>query len=205
MKKLLYLRLITLVSLSLLLISAGAQAQSQNKTKETTAKWFNSHEWLNGLQLQPHSSVDQKEFARQYHANKAWWDKAFEFMRVTDLAGLKPGTYPIDGENVFATVTEGPGKTFEQGKWESHRHYNDIQYVIKGNEKIGITTFPSLRVTEPYDNTKDIAFYTGKGKYYIATPQMFFIFFPQYAHRPGIKVDGDAPIKKLVIKVGTGK
>lgn len=206
MKNLLYVRVIILVSLSFLLISPALQAQSENKTtKASTNKWFNSHEWLDGLQLTPHSSIDKKEFEKQYHANKKWWDEAFEYMRVTDLKNIKPGTYKIDGDNVYAMVTEGPGKEFEQGKWESHRHYNDIQYIIKGEEKIGVAPFSSLTVTEPYDNAKDIAFYTGKGKYYIAKPNTFFIFFPQYAHRPGIKVNTNEPIKKIVIKVKTGK
>ena len=162
-----------------MLLSLNSEAQQgNNQTTKKTREWYNSLDWLNGLQLKPHQSIDQKEFTKQYHANKAWWDKAFEYMRVNDLKSIKPGTFPIDGKNVYAIVTEGPGKEFEQGKWESHRHYNDIQCIISGKEKIGIAPVTSLKVTEPYDNSKDIAYYTGKGKYYIAVPGEFFIFFP---------------------------
>lgn len=204
MEKLLYLRLVLIVLSSFLLTSSVLQAQSGNKmTKWETSKWYNSHELLNGQQLKPHKSVDQKELAMQYQANRVWWDKAFEFMKENDLTKLEPGTYPIDGENVYAMVTEGPGKDFEQGKWESHRHYNDIQYVIRGRERIGIAPVSSLTIIDPYDNSKDIVFYSGKGEYYIANSKIFFIFFPQNAHRPGIKLYEDK-IKKIVIKVRTG-
>lgn len=204
MKKMLNLKVITLIFISLFLWGDTQAQSAESQAGNKVNKWFNSHTWLNGLQLEPHKSINKKEFARQYDANKIWWDKAFEYLRVTDLINIPPGRYAIDGDNVFAIITDGPGKEFEQGKWESHRHYNDIQHVIRGEEKIGIAPFPSLTVTEPYDNSKDIAFYTGKGKYYTANPTMFFIFFPENAHRPGIKIHGADPIKKIVIKVKTG-
>lgn len=203
MRKLL-LKLIFFVSF--VLTTSISQAQLGKKAiKEGTSKWYDNVVLLNGQQLKLHSSVNRKELDRQYRSNKIWWDKAFEFIKENDLNELEPGSYPIDGENVFAIVTEGPGKDFEQGKWESHRHYNDIQYIIKGKEKMGIALFTSLSVTEPYDNSKDIAFYIGSGKYYIGRPNVFFIFSPEYAHRPGIRVNGVEPIKKIVIKVRTGK
>ncbi len=198
------LKLIALIIISFFISCNTKVQQAEGPAGNKVNKWFKGHTWLNGLQLKPHKSVNKKEFARQYSANKIWWDKAFEYLRETDLKNIPPGRYAIDGDNVFAIITDGPGKEFEKGKWESHRHYNDIQYVIRGEEKIGIAPFPSLTVTEPYDNSKDIAFYTGKGKYYTANPTMFFIFFPENAHRPGIKINGADPIKKIVIKVKTG-
>tara|TARA_R110000868_G_scaffold127458_6_gene335125 strand:+ start:10789 stop:11409 length:621 start_codon:yes stop_codon:yes gene_type:complete len=206
MKEKCHLKLMKAIFIYFLFISFNSMAQEKNDNiSKKTVQWYNGYDWLNGLQLKPHQSIDQKEFARQYHANKAWWDIAFEYMRVTNLEDVEPGIFPIHGKNVYVIITEGPGKNFEQGKWESHRHYSDIQYVIKGKEWMGIAPPTSLTVTEPYDDPKDIAFYTGEGKYYIGDPEQFFIFFPQNAHRPGIKVNDDAPVKKIVIKVRTGE
>jgi YhcH/YjgK/YiaL family protein len=170
-------------------------------TEKDAKKWVKSKEWSNGLKVNASSSVNAVEFAKQYHANKAYWDKAFEFMRDKNLKDLAPGKYVIDGDNVYATITEAPSKTFEQSAWESHRKYIDLQYVVTGQEKIGLSPLSETTVTAPYDDSKDIAHYTAKGKFYTATPDEFFLFFPNDAHRPNILVDGYDVVKKLVIKI----
>lgn len=63
-------------------------------------------------QLEPHKSIDKEEFAKQYSSHKLWWDKAFAFLRESNLDIMKPGKYLIDGDNVFATITEAPSKDF---------------------------------------------------------------------------------------------
>src|SRR5687767_9107304 len=108
--------LLLLLLFAAVLSTTNALAQDKNDSKKTN-KWYKSREWLNGLQLTPHKSVNKAEFAKQYQLRKAWWDKAFAYLKETDLASLKPGKYPIDGENVFATVTEGPTKEMDQTKW----------------------------------------------------------------------------------------
>jgi YhcH/YjgK/YiaL family protein len=194
-----------IILISLFLITNN-MAQSQEKspdswTVKSAKKWVKSREWSNGLILKVNSAVDNVEFARQYHANKALWDKAFAFMRDEKLEDIKPGKYPIDGDNVFASVTYAPSKEFEHSAWESHRRYIDLQYVIKGKEKIGIAPLSEATVIKPYNETKDGANYDAAGKYYIATPKEFFLFFPGDVHRPNIKVAGYDTVKKLVIKI----
>jgi YhcH/YjgK/YiaL family protein len=173
-------------------------------TKQKASKWFSSRKWLNGVKLQPHQTIDQQEFARQYHANKSYWDKAFAYLKETDLNTAKPGKYPIDGENVYATITEASTKELDSSKFEAHQKYVDIQYVIKGKELIGVSPLSTLTVVQAYDPSKDIGFHMGEGKYYEAQPGTFFIFFPKNAHRPGLKVKDLNVVKKLVIKVSTG-
>jgi biofilm protein TabA len=170
--------------------------------KKKTTKWYKSYEWLNGLQLKPHKSIDQKEFSKQYHSNKLWWDKAFAFMKENDLATLKLGKYTIDGTNVYATITEKSSKEFDNTIWEGHRKYNDIHYVIKGKEKFGIASVSSATVTKDFENTKDdIGYRTNEGKYYTGDQSTFFIIFPKNAHLHGINSDVPGVVKKLVIKV----
>jgi YhcH/YjgK/YiaL family protein len=188
-----------------LLVAVIANAQQQELTAKSAKTWVKSRIWANGLKLKLNSSTNNLEFAKQYAANKAIWDKAFEFLRERNLDQIAPGKYPIDGDNVYASVTEGPSKEFEQSAWESHQNYIDLQYVIKGKEKIGVAPLNSLTVTKPYDPAKDGANYSGNGKYYIATPDEFFLFFPSDGHRPNIKVDGYDKVKKLVIKIKVAK
>jgi biofilm protein TabA len=182
--------------------SSALQADTVWSKKKATA-WFNSHAWLNGLKLNPHASVNKQHLAEQYHKHKAWWDAAFTFLREKDLATIKPGKYEIDGENVYATVTEGPTKEMDATNWESHRNYQDIQYLIKGQEKIGMAPVSSATVTKEYDAAKDLINYNTTGKFYLAKPGVFFIMFPDDAHRPSVKVEGFNEVKKIVVKVRT--
>jgi len=179
-----------------------AVAQNTNEwTKNKSKKWFKEKEWLGGLELKPHKTVDVQEFARQYHLNKSYWDKAFAFLKNTDLNKIAKGKYPIDGENVYASVTADSSKNFDKTNWESHRKYIDIQYVINGEEKIEVYPVSKATVTKEYDDKKDAANYSADGKLYSATPGTFFIFFPSDAHRPNITPGGNKVVKKIVIKV----
>ena len=192
--------LVTVFTLSL---GLSSQAQSgKTCTKENATKWFNSGKWLNGLKLKASESTDKLEFAKLYHKNKALWDKAFAYLKETNLETIAVGKYPIVGDSLFATVSEGPTKKFEDTKWESHRKYVDIQYIIKGKEKMGVAPVSTATVVVPYDEKKDAANYTtDKGKFFVAEPGTFFIFFPQDAHRPGTKIEGCDSDKKIVLKL----
>jgi biofilm protein TabA len=190
--------LISLLIFSAIVIQVNAQSTTSKKENE---KWFEQKEWLGGLQLQPHASTDVHEFARQYHANKKYWDEAFAFLKNHDLSKLSTGKYPIDGDNVYASVTEDPTKDYDKSAWESHRKYIDLQYVISGEEKIGVSAVDDVKVTEPYDEKKDAAHYSGPGKIYEAKPGTFFLFFPGTAHRPNITTGGNKTDKKIVIKI----
>ncbi|HEY4155846.1 MAG TPA: YhcH/YjgK/YiaL family protein [Puia sp.] len=183
-----------------LIFSLGARSQ-KTMTRDQAIQWMKSGVWKHGLQKKPHASIDPQEFAEQYQRNPAIWDKAFAFLNRKDLDTLSPGNYPLDGDRVYGIVSVYDSKDMDKTKWESHRKYIDLQYVIKGKEKIGVAPVSKAKVTEPYDESKDIAHYESDGKYYLAQPGVFFLFFPQETHRPGIKVEGSVPVRKLVIKI----
>lgn len=192
-----------LLSLALLGCSTGAHVPTAEGgwTEKKAAQWFRSRVWANGLKLNVAESVNKMEFARQYTANKASWDQAFAYLRDTNLETLAPGKYPVDGENVFVAVTDNPTKEFDKTTWESHRKYIDLQYVVRGAEKIGLAPMATATVTKPYDETRDVANYSVEGQQYEARPGTIYIFFPQDVHRPNIKVEGIEKDKKVVVKV----
>jgi len=180
--------------------SAAQSADSWNE--KNSSQWLKSLIISNGSKkLVPHSSIDKTEFAKQYHTNQVCWDKAFAFLKRTDLDTIAPGRYLIDGENVFAVITEIPSKRFDTSKWESHRNFADIHYVIRGKEKIGVAPVTAVTVTQEYNPARDLINYKGNGKYFIASPEDYFVFFPHQAHRPNIKVDGYEVVKKMYIKI----
>lgn len=171
-------------------------------SESEAAEWFDQKKWLGQSELQPHASIDKRDFAVRYHRNRERWDKAFAFLEAQDLATINTGTYEIDGKNVYAIVQEYNSKNPEDAQYESHKVYTDLQYIISGEELIGLTDLSSTTVKTPYDGEKDIAFYDAEeGEMLMAKPGTFFLFFPDDAHRPGIKVDENKPVKKIVIKV----
>ena len=196
---------IFLLTVLFFLFAKTMQVTAQTDTEACTAgeakNWFSNKVWLGGWQAQPDKTINQTVFCRQYHSNKEYWDKAFAWLKGKDLQTLPPGKYPIDGENVFASVTQNPTKDYDSTKWESHRNYIDVHFVISGEEKIGIYPIAKLTVTNAYDGSKDAANYSGTGKVYSAKPGTFFIFFPSDGHRPGITPGGNKADKKIVIKI----
>jgi YhcH/YjgK/YiaL family protein len=153
--------------------------------------------------LKGHKSINIRRFSKYYHANKRLWDMAFAFLMEKDLENLEPGKYRIDGDKVYATVTDNPSKEFNVSKWESHKKYADIHYIIKGKERIGIAPVSTAKGNNEYIQKRDLLFYdSAKGHYFNATPKNYFIFFPlQDAHRPNILIPGNETVKKVVIKI----
>jgi YhcH/YjgK/YiaL family protein len=192
----------------------GNHAQKGNNTQDTSAtywtpdraqKWFKGGDWKMGLNMSPHSSVNVVTFAVQYHKNRALWDEVFDYLKETDLNSIAPGKYVIDGDKAFAIITEGPTKPMEETKWESHRQYIDFHYVIKGAEQIGVTDMGQATLTDPFTDKNDNAHYSAAGKFYVAAPGTFFLFFPQDVHRAGISTEPGSTDKKMVIKISVAQ
>jgi YhcH/YjgK/YiaL family protein len=166
-------------------------------------KWFEKGDWLNGWKVKPDASINRRTFAISYFQHKERWDKAFTFLKENDLPKMELKRYDIDGNNLYAPVSEYMSKNEEDARYEAHRKYIDIQYVVSGKELIGIAPASMQKdILEPYNETKDIMYVTvSQGKNLSATPDRFFIFFPEDLHRPGLKDGENSPVRKAVVKV----
>jgi YhcH/YjgK/YiaL family protein len=166
-------------------------------------KWFNKGEWLNGWQVKPDASINRKEFAISYFKHKERWDKAFAWLKENDLTKIEVKRYELDGTNLYAPVSEYMSKNPEDVRYEEHKKYIDIQYVASGKELIGIAPLTLQKdVLEPYNETKDVMFLSvTRETNFKATPDRFFIFFPDDLHRPGLRDGESTPVRKVVVKV----
>ncbi len=124
----------------------------------------------------------------------------FNYLLTTDLAQLEVGKIEIDGDQVFALVQEYESKPMEQGRWESHVNYIDIQCVVEGEESIGYANVDDVELGE-YNEAKDRYVPQGEGSFVTVGAGMFGLFMPEDAHMPNMAVDEPAPVKKVVIKV----
>jgi biofilm protein TabA len=194
-------------SLVLLLSSAVSLSAQQKKmwTEKKAKAWFKKKQYLGGLTAFPHPDINKIAFAKQYHLNRNYWDKAFAFLKNTDLQKLAVGRQVIDGDNVYAIIQEAPTKDYDKTAFESHLNYIDLQYVVTGEEKMGRTAVDSVKVDKPYNEKADIAFYTGEGKVFTVEQNSFLLFFPGEAHRPNITPGGNKVVKKIVIKIKAAK
>ncbi len=201
MKKNSFFSFVVLFLSGFLIISAMISCNESTDTSHKADTWFEDKAWLSELKLTPHETIDQQQFRAEYEANKQAWDKAFAFLKNTSLDTMKPGRHVIDGENVFALVTQPTPKSQDTAAWEVHQKYIDIHHIISGKEMIALGPLDSATETKPYDAGKDIAFYTSDGKFYEVGNKDFLIIFPPVAHCPGVKVEGYDQVKKIVIKI----
>ena len=129
--------------------------------------------------------------------------QGFEFLKNTDLKNLKDGQYKIDGDRIFANVQSLTTKPKEDKKWEVHRKYIDIQYVINGCECMGFGLLENFStVIEPYNSEKDVEFMDGKGFSFVNVKEgNFTVFYPNDVHAPMLAVDKPENIKKVIVKI----
>jgi YhcH/YjgK/YiaL family protein len=122
------------------------------------------------------------------------------YLQSTNLDGFKPGRYELDGSNLFILISEYETKPKEAGRWEAHRRYFDIQYLIKGEECIGFSSLEFCR-RGSYDEDKDFQeIVLAEGELMTLRPGMFMILGPQDAHMPGLVSARPQPVKKAVVK-----
>jgi YhcH/YjgK/YiaL family protein len=126
--------------------------------------------------------------------------KGFDYLRTTDLDSLQSGKHDIDGDTIFALVQEYNTKPSDECKLESHKKYIDIQYVIRGEEMMGVTTQNNQKIIE-INEEKDYTFYEGTTSLVRVSKGMFTIFFPDDLHQPCVQTETISEVKKVVIKV----
>lgn len=127
--------------------------------------------------------------------------RAFDYLRQTDFSGMEKGQYNIDGDEIYAILQEYDTKNDADAKLEAHRNYIDVQYIISGEELIGVHPLTNQTPYKEYDAENDFALYDDACSYIKVNPGQFAILFPQDLHKPGIKVGGSTKIKKALIKV----
>lgn len=115
---------------------------------------------------------------------------------------IAPGTYQIN-PRVKAMVSEYETKVKNEVGYEAHRKNIDIQYLLKGEERVACLPIEKLKETKPYSEEKDAAFFTAS----IQPIEMklgdgyFAIFFPQDGHMPQLSIGGPEMVKKVVVKI----
>ena len=123
------------------------------------------------------------------------------FLVDTDVASMADGMHQIEGEAAYAIITTYDTRPEEEGTWEAHRRYVDIQCVLSGRERLGYAPLGQMTAKGDYGEAKDVVFLDGDGSFFTMGPGMFAVFGPEDAHMPGVAVGEPEQVRKVVVKV----
>lgn len=150
--------------------------------------------------------IDSLPNARLYFDLGPRFKKAFEYLAQTDFSKVEKGKYEIDGQHLFAIVNEYDTVNPDNEQMESHKKYIDIQYIVKGAERIGHDFLQQQTPSKAYDADADYMLFAERPSFFSILQQgMFAIFFPHDLHLPNISINKAEYVKKVVVKVAVEK
>jgi YhcH/YjgK/YiaL family protein len=126
------------------------------------------------------------------------------FGHLERLLAVPPadGRVELDGGDIHAIVQTYGTLPAAERRWEAHRRYIDIQYVISGVELMGFGPVGALEPDGGYDAEREVAFFRPAELSTLRAPAgTFAVFFLQDAHRPGIADGAPGQVRKVVVKV----
>lgn len=130
--------------------------------------------------------------------------KGLQYLKNTDFSALDLGKHIIDGDAMYAIVSEYVPDKKENCKAETHRKYIDIQYIVSGEEIMGFGNIANgTEEPEGYLEERDATFYSVvKDEIDIkVTSGMFAVFFPWDIHRPTCVSKPGVTVRKVVVKI----
>jgi YhcH/YjgK/YiaL family protein len=144
--------------------------------------------------------IDLLANSHLYQALSPALERAFDYLHQTDLVTLELGDYELDGKDLYARVLQYSTRLPEQGKWEAHRRYLDLQYMVQGVEQVCYAPVSCLTPGE-YDAKKDVLQLSGQGDLITLPSGSFMLLMPTDGHMPCLAVDTPETIKKVVLKI----
>jgi len=148
--------------------------------------------------------IDNLKNCELYYGVNEKFKKAFEFIKKACDENMPVGKYEIEDSDIYAMIQEYTAKEPESGKFEGHRKYIDIQFIVSGKEKMEVMNISEATAKTEYNEERDFSFFEnadgvtgvvcGSGEY--------GIFFPWDIHKPGLVADEEnREVKKIVVKV----
>lgn len=148
--------------------------------------------------------IGRLEEAQEYSRLHPGFEAAFDLLRSTPFAELKPGRHEVMGDDLFLIVDDSEQRGRDGSKLEAHRKYIDVQFIVPRTgavaEEFGWKpTGACTETTSPYDEAKDVGFYGDRPElWFTLPPGNFVIFFPSDAHAP---LAGQGKVFKAVVKI----
>ncbi len=123
-----------------------------------------------------------------------------DFIENTKPEDLKVGRYDLT-EDIFYIVSNN--KKTGTTRFESHKKYIDVQYIVSGAECMLCAPVYALKECEAYNPEKDVVFYPLSEKENTSIDLYsgdFVVFYPHDAHSPEHPIN-DNEVLKIVFKI----
>ena len=107
------------------------------------------------------------------------------------------------GDRLFARIIRQDTSPREHCRWETHREYVDLQYILGAGEIIDWAAPTKLKPDGAYDQAKDVQFYApAPAELSLPVRDGLFLFlFPDDAHRPMVADGIKRHVHKVVAKI----
>lgn len=146
--------------------------------------------------------VDVLKNSGRYIGLNPGFSKAFAFLEAAQKELPEVGRHEIDGDKVYAIVQQYDTVPAAATKWEAHKKYIDIQFILSGTEIISWDTIENLPEGVTFNEEKDCFVYIGEDKNPVELHAgTFAIYFPEDLHRPKEQYKASSPVTKIVVKV----
>ena len=127
--------------------------------------------------------------------------RGLRYLAETDFSKVPDGRQEIDGDDVFANVMSYETKVVNDTP-EAHREYIDIQFLITGEELVGVGPLGEMTDEAEAHPERDLWLYHGPTQPLTIGKGRFLVLWPSDAHAPCIAVDGKpAAARKCCVKV----
>ncbi len=127
-----------------------------------------------------------------------------ELLNRLNTDNMPDGRYNLEN-GIYVNVERYTTKKTEERRYEAHKKYVDIQFILMGEENIYVAPIQMLRLCEEYSVLRDIMFYYScpKGEPIRLKEGQAVLLEPEDGHMPCISVDEDKPVKvrKAVVKI----
>jgi YhcH/YjgK/YiaL family protein len=109
------------------------------------------------------------------------------------------------GERLFAKTLRQDTGAREALRWETHREYVDLQYVVGGGEIIEWAPAAKLTAESAYDGQTDLQFYApaAADESLFMSEGLFVFVFPSDGHKPMVADGCNRQVHKVVAKIHT--
>ncbi len=111
-----------------------------------------------------------------------------EFVENTDLRKLKLDERHQIGDGIFVVVSDAMTKDDVDCNIEAHQLYIDLQLVLDGTERFGITTLGMCETRVAYNPERDMHFFLPPHEAVLKEIELsagdFAVFFPTDIHQP---------------------
>lgn len=119
---------------------------------------------------------------------------------IESMKEYEEGRYEFEGG--YFLVQKGSTSPMEEGEFEVHRRYLDVQIILEGCEEVGWAYLDDLTTTKEYNPEKDAEFLKGSTDHPVTvTAGMFYAVFPKDGHMPCRHTEKPHEYKKIVMKL----